>query len=49
MAKLYFRYGAMNSSKTANALMVKYNYEEQGQSVIITKPDIDTRNGEHRI
>ena len=43
MAKLYFRYGAMNSSKTANALMVKYNYEEQGQSVIITKPAVASR------
>lgn len=49
MAKLYFRYGAMGSSKTANALMVKYNYEERGQKVIISKPAIDTRNGEHRI
>ena len=49
MAKLYFRYGAMNSSKSANALMVKYNYEEQGQKVIITKPAVDTRDGEHKI
>lgn len=49
MAKLYFRYGAMGSSKTANALMVKYNYEERGQRVIITKPAVDTRNGTHRI
>ena len=31
MAKLYFRYGVMGSSKTANALMVRYNYEERGQ------------------
>lgn len=31
MAKLYFRYGAMGSSKTANALMVEYNYYEQGK------------------
>ncbi len=49
MAKLYFRYGAMGSSKTANALMVKYNYEERGQHVIIAKPAVDTRNGTHRI
>ena len=34
MAKLYFRYGAMGSSKTANALMVCYNYEERGQKHI---------------
>lgn len=45
MAKLYFRYGAMNSSKTANALMVKYNYEERGQKVLLMKPSIDTRDG----
>ena len=31
MAKLYFRYGAMGSSKSANILMVRYNYEERGQ------------------
>lgn len=43
MAKLYFRYGSMNSSKTANALMVKHNYEERGQKVLILKPSIDTR------
>ena len=45
MAKLYYRYGAMGSSKTANALMVKYNYEERGQKVLLTKPSIDTRDG----
>lgn len=45
MAKLYFRYGAMNSSKTANALMVKYNYEERGQKVLLMKPAIDNRDG----
>ncbi len=43
MAKLYFRYGAMNSSKTANALMVKYNYEERGQKVLLLKPSVDNR------
>lgn len=46
MAKLYFRYGSMGSSKTANALMVKYNYEERGQNVILVKPEIDTRDDE---
>lgn len=35
MAKLYFRYGAMGSSKTANAIMVQYNYEERGQKVLM--------------
>lgn len=43
MAKLYFRYGAMGSSKTANALMVAYNYKERGKSVIIAKPALDVR------
>ena len=46
MAKLYFRYGAMGSSKTANALMVKFNYEERGQKVILAKPETDTRDGD---
>lgn len=46
MAKLYFRYGAMGSSKTANALMVKFNYEERGQKVILAKPKVDIRDGE---
>ncbi|MCL2421304.1 MAG: thymidine kinase [Defluviitaleaceae bacterium] len=45
MAKLYFRYGAMNSGKTANLLMVADNYIKQGKSVIILKPDKDTRWG----
>ena len=43
MAKLYFRYGAMNSGKTANLLMVADNYINQGKTVIILKPDKDTR------
>lgn len=45
MAKLYFRYGAMNSSKTANALMVKFNYEERQQRVLLLKPALDVRDG----
>lgn len=49
MPKLYFRYGAMNSSKTANALMVKFNYEERGQNVLLLKPSIDTRDGKSLI
>jgi len=43
MAKLYFRYGAMDSGKTANLLMVADNYQKQGKEVIILKPDKDTR------
>ena len=46
MAKLYFRYGAMGSSKTANALMVSYNYYERGKSALIVKPRLDDRDGE---
>lgn len=45
MAKLYFRYGVMGSSKTANALMVRYNYEERGQDALLVKPAIDQRDG----
>ena len=46
MAKLYFRYGAMGSSKTANAIMVQYNYVERGQKVLMVKPKLDNRDGE---
>ena len=46
MGKLYFRYGAMGSSKTANAIMVRYNYLEKGQNCILLKPGIENRDGE---
>lgn len=49
MAKLYFRYGAMGSSKSANILMVRYNYEERGQYAVLLKPRTDNRDGEHRL
>lgn len=49
MAKLYFRYGAMGSSKTANALMVKYNYWERGKNALLLKPAADTRDGARTI
>ena len=45
MAKLYFKYGAMGSSKTANALITKFNYEERGMKVWLIKPALDDRNG----
>ena len=45
MAKLYFKYGAMGSSKTAQALITKYNYEENEMSVWLIKPSADTRDG----
>ena len=46
MAKLYFRYGAMGSSKTANALMVRYNYIERNKKVVLLKPRVENRDGE---
>ena len=46
MAKLYFRYGSMGSSKTANALMVAYNYQEKGQHALLAKPALDNRDGD---
>ena len=49
MAKLYFRYGAMGSSKSANILMVRYNYEERGQYAVLLKPQTDNRDGEYEI
>jgi len=49
MAKLYFRYGAMGSSKTANAIMVQYNYKERGQKVLMLKPQLDNRDGERTV
>lgn len=49
MAKLYFRYGAMGSSKTANVLMVNYNYFEKGQKAILLKPMIENRDGQTKI
>lgn len=46
MAKLYFKYGAMGSSKTAQALITKFNYEERGMKVWLIKPATDNRDGE---
>lgn len=43
MAKLYFRYGAMNSGKSTALLQAAYNYEERGQRVLLAKPRIDTK------
>lgn len=47
MSKLYFKYGAMGSSKTASALMCKFNYEQQGFKVLLLKPIIDIRDIEN--
>ncbi|MBR4768995.1 MAG: hypothetical protein IK088_08470, partial [Lachnospiraceae bacterium] len=44
MAKLYYKFGAMGSSKTAQALMTKFNYEEKGKRVLLVKPSTDNRD-----
>ena len=49
MAKLYYRYGAMGSSKTANAIMVQYNYHERGQKVLMLKPKLENRDGADKV
>ncbi len=49
MAKLYFKYGAMGSSKTAQALITKYNYEENELKVWLIKPSADIRDGVSRL
>ncbi len=45
MAKLYFKYGSMGSSKSAQALITKVSYEERGMKVWLIKPSVDTRGG----
>ena len=45
MAKLYFKYGAMGSSKSAQALITQFNYEELGMTVWLIKPSVDDRDG----
>ena len=49
MAKLYFRYGAMGCSKTANALMVAFNYQEKDLNPLVIKPQLENRDGERII
>ena len=49
MAQLYFKYGAMGSSKTANALMARFNYEERGQETLLVKPQLDQPDGDHMV
>ena len=46
MAKLYFRYGAMNSGKSTSLMQVAYNYEERGMKIILMKPETDTKGGD---
>ena len=45
MGRMYFRYGAMGASKTAQALITQYNYQERGLNVLLIKPAMDTRDG----
>jgi thymidine kinase len=45
VAKLYFRYGAMNSGKSTALLQAAYNYEERGLPVLLAKPQLDTKGG----
>lgn len=49
MAKLYFKYGAMGSSKSAQALITKFNYEERGMRVWLIKPALDKRDGANTV
>lgn len=45
MKKLYFKYGAMGSSKSAQALMAAFNYNQKGYNVLLMKPVVDNREG----
>ena len=49
MAKLYFRYGAMDSAKSMNLLAVAHNYRKQGKRVLLVKPRLDDRFGADKI
>ena len=49
MAKLYFRYGAMDSAKTLNLLAVAHNYRKQGKRVVLAKPALDDRFGDRHV
>ncbi len=49
MAKLYFRYGAMNAGKSTLLMQAAYNYEQQGMKVLIFKPSVDTKGDEYLV
>jgi thymidine kinase len=49
VAKLYFRYGTMDSAKTMNLLAVAHNYRKQGKRILLVKPRLDHRFGQARI
>ncbi len=46
MAKIHFKYGAMNSGKTDTLIKAAYNYEERGLGVLVVKPQVDTKGGD---
>ena len=46
MKRLYFKYGVMGSSKSAQALMTAFNYRQRGYNVLLIKPSLDTRESE---
>jgi len=49
VAKLYFRYGTMDSAKSMNLLAVAHNYRKQGKRVLLVKPRVDNRFGSNKI
>lgn len=49
MTKLYFRYGTMNSGKSAHLAMIAHNYEIQGKIIVVFKPSIDTRDSSKEV
>ncbi len=49
MAKLYYRYGAMNSGKSTALMQVAHNYEERGMQVLVMKPAVDTKGGDRLV
>lgn len=49
MAKLYFRYGAMNSGKSTSLMQVAHNYEERGMDICLLKPQIDSKGGDYLV
>ena len=49
MAKLYYKFGAMGSSKTASALMCRFNYIQKGINVLLLKSKLDTRSKENEV
>ena len=49
MAKLYYKYGPMGCSKSAQALMCRFNYIQKGYKVLLIKPSLETRDNENNV